>query len=91
MYGGLGQYGDELRRQRRLEAIVVNQMVSPASSFARRHRRLSDGLSLDTSNRTTCQSSTGQALKRRVVSTVQGLARASSHQQALHLVPAALS
>ena len=38
MYGGLGQYGDELRRQRRLEAIVVNQMVSPASTFARRQQ-----------------------------------------------------
>jgi hypothetical protein len=40
MFPGLGQYGDELRRQRRLEAIVVNQMVSPASSFARRQQNL---------------------------------------------------
>lgn len=40
MFGGLGEYGDELRRQRRLEAIVVNQMVSPASTFARRQQNL---------------------------------------------------
>ena len=40
MFPGLGQYGDELRRQQRLQAIVVNQMVSPASSFARRQQTL---------------------------------------------------
>ena len=41
MYGGpLGDYGAELRRQRRLEAIVVNQMMSPASTFARRQQNL---------------------------------------------------
>ena len=41
MYNGpLGDYGAELRRQQRLEAIVVNQMVSPASTFARRQYSL---------------------------------------------------
>ena len=54
MYGGLGQYGDELRRQRRLEAIVVNQMVSPASTFARRQQTSYGALSLDIHLPTTC-------------------------------------
>ena len=36
----LGEYGDELRRQRRLQAIYQQQMVTPASTFARRQQNL---------------------------------------------------
>jgi len=41
MYNGpLGDYGAELRRQRRLEALMVQQLVTPASTFARRQQNL---------------------------------------------------
>ena len=40
MFPGLGEYGDELRRQRRLQAIYEQQMVTPASQFARRQYSL---------------------------------------------------
>ena len=36
----LGGYGDELRRQQRLQAIYQQSMCSPASTFARRQQNL---------------------------------------------------
>ena len=36
----LGDYGAELRRQQRLEAIAVAQYCSPASEFSRRQYSL---------------------------------------------------
>jgi len=36
LYHPLGDYGLALRRQQRIEALMVQQMVSPASAFSRR-------------------------------------------------------
>ena len=38
--GPLGDYGAELRRQRRIEALVVQQRLSPATQFQLRQNAL---------------------------------------------------